>query len=102
MKPVPPKIKAIGEKCAWCSGALVDPHMLCAELPKGYPIKPDWILLPVELQKLKRVVHAIVLQPGSPGKQEGFDVVFGACSDQCAAKLRAAIEEDAPGFELRN
>jgi len=102
MKPLPPDIQEIGEKCAWCLTPFTQPYMICVKLPTGYPIKADAIFLPVELKKAKRFVHAVVMQPGSPGKREGYDLMFGLCSEECTTYLKNAIEEEATGMELMN
>ncbi len=102
MKPLNPEVRKLGEQCAWCSKDLSQPLMLLAKLPPGYPIKKDSVLLPVELTKRKKISHAVVMQPGSPGKLQGYDVMFGLCSQKCVDELKKAIEEEGVGFELRN
>ena len=104
MKPIDPATKELGDKCAWCLQDLSESYMLCAKFPVGYPlkVKEGTVLLPVELQPSNRVVHAIVMQPVSEGKQAGYDLIFGLCSEECTTHLKKAIEEDTSGFQLLN
>jgi len=73
--------------------------MLLAKLPSGHSIKAGTVLLPVELPKHQKTTHAIVMQPGSQGKQDGYDIMFGLCGEKCVSNLKKALEEE--GTEYR-
>jgi hypothetical protein len=102
MNPVNPFIKENAEKCAWCGQTFTQPYMICVKLPTGFNLKDGIVFLPVEFKKINRIVLAVVMQPLSPGKMQGYDIMFGLCRETCVPSLKSAIEDEANGMAVLN
>jgi hypothetical protein len=57
--------------------------------------------VPFKLAKSGRTITGFCLvTPDSPAQQEDIDVIFAACSQECALALKAAVQEEIGNLRL--
>jgi hypothetical protein len=85
-----------GSMCAWC-GTLLQPKetalIVKAQTAMSVP-EYEGVFVPFKLAKSGRTITGFFITSGSPAKRKGIDVIFAACSQECASALRAAIQEE--------
>jgi len=83
--------------CAWCKKNIpdnVEVFGMGAKIRQGINLKHK------EGQYLKlsllndRTVHGFVTTEGSDAKEDGYDLMFMACSEECANDMRNALQEE--------
>ena len=88
--------------CAWCGAALQAPEttwLVKAQTVVGLP-EYEGEFVPLKLAKSGRTITGLFVASDSPAKREGIDVIFAACSQECALALKAAIQEEIGNLRL--
>ncbi|MDH3974609.1 MAG: hypothetical protein OEV42_10065 [Deltaproteobacteria bacterium] len=93
-----PKIKKVLSTCGWCDKKIGHDERvfgLGARKQPGVDLsKYEGGIIPVTITSIGKTVWAIVPTPESDARKEGKDFLFTACSDECAGKLKDALEEE--------
>ena len=88
--------------CAWC-GKVLRPKttvlIVKAQTAINVP-ECDGVFVPFQLSKSSRTITGFFVTSDSPTKRQGIDVIFAACSQECASALKAAVREEADSLGL--
>ena len=92
-----------GSTCAWCGFDLRHRHtaqVVKARTVRGLP-ECEGEFVPFKLAKSGRTITGFCfVTSDSPAKREGIDVIFAACSQECALALKAAVQEEIGNLRL--
>jgi hypothetical protein len=90
-------MKPEGSMCAWCGTVLQPKETALIVKARTVMSVPEFegVFVPFKLAKSGRTITGFFVASGSPVKRKGIDVIFAACSQECAAALKAAIQEEA-------
>ena len=85
--------------CAWCKKEVAEgaeAFALGAKVRRGVDQLEgrEGEFIPLELTKVDEPIYALVALSDSEAKRKGWDLVFLACSKDCARALREAVEEE--------
>jgi hypothetical protein len=88
--------------CAWCGKVLQAPETTWVVKARTAVDMPEYKgeFVPLELAKRGRTISGFFVTPDSGAKQEGIDVIFGTCGQECASALKAAVREEADSLGL--
>ncbi len=88
--------------CAWCGAMLQAPETTWVVKARSIVDMSEYEgeFLPLELAKRGRTITGFFVTSDSPAKQEGIDVIFGTCGQECASALKAAVREEADNLGL--
>ncbi len=85
------------DRCAWC-GKQVQEEAACygigARTRAGFEFSGQGPLLEITLEHADKKTYGIRTAADSPAREEGWDLVFFLCSEECAEKLRAALQRE--------
>ncbi len=81
--------------CAWCGTVLKPKETALIVKARTTMSVPEYegAFVPFRLAKSGRTVTGFFVTSDSPAKRKGTDVIFATCGQECAAALRAAIQE---------
>ena len=87
--------------CAWCGKTLQAPKTTWVVKAQTAVDRPEYEgeFVPFQLAKSGRTITGFFVTSDSPAKRKGIDVIFAACSQECAAALKAAIQEEADNLK---
>lgn len=90
----------IAGECSWCRSEL---NATVYGLGASYsePIQSDDTFYEVRLPKSDRHIHGAVVHQGSRAFNEGYHLLFAACSGTCVEDLNAALACEGSRFEKR-
>ena len=89
--------------CAWCGAALQAPETTWVVKARSTVDRPEYEgqFVPFKLAKGGRTITGFFATSDSVVKQEeGVDVIFGTCGQECTSALKAAIREEADNLGL--
>ena len=83
--------------CTWCKKNIpdnIEVFGMGAKIRQGINLKrKEGKLLKLSLLNDK-TIHAFVAIDGSKAKQDGYDLMFMACSEECANDMSNALQEE--------
>jgi len=97
MKKLPKNQRKLMSTCTWCKEHIpdnVEVFGMGAKIRQGTDFRPkeDQFL---ELSLLDaRTVYAFVPKDGTEAKENGHDLMFMTCSEECAEKVSSALKND--------
>lgn len=84
--------------CAWCGSRIPEDSevfAIGAKLKPGIDLtKDEGTIIPLKLERIDKVLPAIVPTADSPAKKEGKDLLFKVCSDECGTALDEALKHE--------
>ena len=90
----------IAGECAWCKSPLGESvHGIGSSYSE--PISSSETFIPVSLTQSDRSLFGAVLRDGSHTYNQGYRLIFGACSDACADGIEKALAADGTRFLKR-
>ena len=97
------EIRPEASTCAWCGAALQAPETTWVVKARSTVDMSEYEgqFVPLELAKSGRTITGFFATSDSVVKQEeGVDVIFGTCGQECASALKAAVREEADSLGL--
>jgi hypothetical protein len=96
------KMRPEASMCAWCGKMLEAPET--AWLVKAETVvdrlEHEGKSVPFKLAKSSRTITGFLATSVSPARQEGIDVIFATCGQECASALKAAVREEVDSLGL--
>ena len=90
----------IAGECAWCKSPLGESvHGIGSSYSET--ISSSETFIPVSLTSPDRSLLGAVLRQGTRAYNEGYRIIFGACSDACADGIEKALAADETRFLRR-
>ena len=90
------KQRKLMNTCAWCQKNIpdnIEVFGMGAKIRQGINLKQkEGQFLKLSLMD-DRTIHAFVATDGSKAKENGYDLMFMACSEECAKDMRNALQE---------
>ena len=89
--------------CAWCGAELQAPETTWVVKARSVVelLEYEGEFVPLELAKRGRTITGFFATSDSVVMQEeGVDVIFGTCGQECASALKAAVREEADNLGL--
>ena len=91
------KQRKLMNTCTWCKKNIPDDievFGMGAKIRQGIDLKhKEGKLLKLSLLN-DRTIHALVPTAGSKAKEAGYDLMFMACSKECANDMSKALQEE--------
>ena len=86
-------------KCAWCDGIIIPSKYKDVFAKVDDRIADKRVLKHFEktiqyAEVADRKIRTIVLWKGFPEKEEGYDICFNCCSQECADKLGEVLKKE--------
>ena len=93
----------LAHTCAWCQTEIADDvevYGISAKARSQEDID-DWQgkFMPIELQLRKSTLFGYVVTDDSDARAQGWDIVFAACSQECAQSLSGALKLEVDVFD---
>ena len=88
--------------CAWCGKVRQRPDTAWLVNARAIADMPEreGEFAPLRLAKSGRTITGFFVTSDSLAKHAGIDVIFGACSRECASALKAAVQEEVDDLGL--
>jgi hypothetical protein len=89
--------------CAWCIAALQAPETTWVVKARSTVDRSEYEgqFVPLKVAKSDRTITGFFATSDSVVKQEeGVDVIFGTCGQECASALKAAVREEVDSLGL--
>jgi hypothetical protein len=84
-------------RCAWCSKRVQEDapcYGISAQTRPEVDLGEEGPLVEITLELTDKKTYAIRTTADSPARQEGWDLIFFLCSEECAHKLHDALEQE--------
>jgi hypothetical protein len=85
-------------RCAWCARRIPDDH---EAFGIGVRLRPEAFqefdpgtVQPLLLHSAGKTVAMMIVTDDSPAKRDGKDAMFQLCSEDCAARLQLALQQE--------
>lgn len=93
-------MEQLSGECAWCESPLgKSVHGIGSSY--SAPITSSETFIPVSLSRSDRALPGAVIRKGSRAYNEGYRLIFGACSDACTDEIEKALAVERDRFIKR-